>query len=130
MGQTGAGKSSLLNAINANYEREIGEYSKALGRGKHKTKEVILLPYNNGFIGDTPGFSSLELDIFKEDLTHYFPGYEELYLDCYFSDCLHQNEKECSVKKNIENGHLSKEAYETYLKLLSELPYHKERFKK
>ena len=130
MGQTGVGKSSLINEIDPAFNRKVGEYSMALGRGKHKTKEVVLLPYNNGFIGDTPGFSSLELDIFKEDLAHYFPGYEELYLDCYFSDCLHQNEKECAVKKNIENGHLSKEAYETYLKLLSELPYHKERFKK
>lgn len=130
MGQTGVGKSSLINEIDPSYSRHIGEYSTALGRGKHKTKEVILLPYLNGFIGDTPGFSSLELDIFKEDIAHYFPGYNDLYLNCYFSDCLHQNEKECAVKKEIEAGKLSKSAYQIYLKLLNELPYRKERYSK
>lgn len=129
MGQTGVGKSSLINLIDPSYNRKVGEYSLALGRGKHKTKEVILLPYQDGFIGDTPGFSSLELDLYKEDLAQYFPGYEDLYLECYFSNCLHQNEKDCNIKKHIESGLLSLKAYQTYLKLLSELPYRKERYK-
>ena len=76
MGQTGAGKSSLLNSIDENYNRNIGEYSKALGRGKHQTKEVVLLPYLNGYLADTPGFSSLELDMNENDIAHYFPGME------------------------------------------------------
>ena len=82
MGQTGVGKSSLINAIDANYEREIGEYSFALGRGKHRTKEVILLPYSGGYIADTPGFSSLELDLYKEDLAAFFPSFSDLYYKC------------------------------------------------
>ena len=69
MGQTGVGKSSLINVLDPDFERDIGEYSISLGRGKHQTKEVILLPYENGFIADTPGFSSLELPIFKEDIS-------------------------------------------------------------
>ena len=130
MGQTGVGKSTLMNEIDPSFNRLIGEYSTALNRGKHKTKEVILYAYEDGFIGDTPGFSSLELDIYKEDLAHFFPGYNSYYLDCYFSNCLHQNEKDCKIKENIALGNLSKNAYEVYLKLLSELPYKKERFKR
>ena len=98
MGQTGVGKSSLINAIDANYEREIGEYSFALGRGKHRTKEVILLPYSGGYIADTPGFSSLDLNLFKEDLAVFFPSFNNLYNKCYYTDCLHVSDNKFSVK--------------------------------
>ena len=123
MGQTGVGKSSAINLIDPQFKRKIGEYSDALGRGKHQTKEVILLPFRNGFIGDTPGFSSLELDLFKEDLAQYFPGYEKYYLECYFSNCLHQNEKQCKIKEEIGKGNLSKEGYDIYIKLLNQLEF-------
>ncbi len=128
MGQTGVGKSSLINMIDPNYERKIGSYSISRGRGKHQTKEVILLPFGDGFIGDTPGFSALDLNIFKEDLAKFFSGYNSLFTKCFFSDCLHQNEKKCAVKDEISKGNLSKQAYEIYIKLLNELPYRKERY--
>lgn len=130
MGQTGVGKSSAINLIDPNFQRKIGEYSDALGRGKHQTKEVVLLPFKNGFIGDTPGFSSLELDLYKEDLAQYFPGYEKYYLECYFSNCLHQNEKECKIKEEIAKGNLSKEGYEVYIKLLNQLEFKSQRYRK
>ena len=130
MGQTGVGKSSLINAIDANYEREIGEYSFALGRGKHRTKEVILLPYSGGYIADTPGFSSLDLDLFKEDLAVFFPSFNNLYNKCYFTDCLHVSENKYAVKEKIEDGSISKKAYECYLKLLDEAIFKKERYNK
>ena len=130
MGQTGVGKSSLINAIDANYEREIGEYSFALGRGKHRTKEVILLPYSGGYIADTPGFSSLDLNLFKEDLAVFFPSFNNLYNKCYFTDCLHVSESKCAVKEKIEEGSISKKAYECYLKLLDEAIFKKERYNK
>ena len=130
MGQTGVGKSSAINLIDPQFNRKIGEYSDALGRGKHQTKEVILLPFGDGFIGDTPGFSSLELDLYKEDLAQYFPGYEKYYLECYFSNCLHQNEKECKIKEEITKGNLSKEGYEIYIKLLNQLEFRSQRYKK
>ena len=130
MGQTGVGKSSAINLIDPHFNRKIGEYSEALGRGKHQTKEVILLPFRNGFIGDTPGFSSLELDLYKEDLAQYFPGYEKYYLECYFSNCLHQNEKECKIKGEISKGNLSKEGYEVYIKLLNQLEFKSQRYRK
>ena len=130
MGQTGVGKSSLINAIDPNYEREIGEYSVALGRGKHRTKEVILLPYQGGYIADTPGFSSLELDLFKEDLAAFFPAFNHLYNKCYFTDCLHISENRCAVKEAISEGKISNKAYECYQKLLNEAIFKKERFNK
>ena len=120
VGQSGVGKSSLLNAIDPNYTREIGEYSEALGRGKHQTKEVVLLPYMNGYIADTPGFSSLELNLSKLEIAHYFPGFKDLYLNCFYSNCLHQNEKECKVKEAVSEGNIPSIAYESYIKLLSE----------
>ena len=130
MGQTGVGKSSLINAIDANYEREIGEYSFALGRGKHRTKEVILLPYSGGYIADTPGFSSLDLNLFKEDLAVFFPSFNNLYNKCYYTDCLHVSENKCAVKEKIAEGTISKKAYECYLKLLDESIFKKERYNK
>ena len=128
MGQTGVGKSSLINVLDPNFERDIGEYSIALGRGKHQTKEVILLPYENGFIADTPGFSSLELPIFKEDLSLFFPGFMELKEECKYTNCLHISEKECKVKEAIENGKLSKESYQNYLDIIKELKFRKDRY--
>lgn len=130
IGQSGVGKSSLLNAINPDYSRSIGEYSYALGRGKHQTKEVVLLPYLDGYIADTPGFSSLDLDIFKEDLAQYFPGFENLFVECYYSNCLHVSEDKCAVKQAVENGLIPKEAYENYLILLKDLNFKKERYSK
>ena len=130
MGQTGVGKSSLINAIDANYEREIGEYSFALGRGKHRTKEVILLPYQGGYIADTPGFSSLDLNLFKEDLAAFFPAFNHLYNKCYFTNCLHLSENKCAVKDTINEGKISKKAYECYQKLLDEAIFKKERYNK
>ena len=130
MGQTGVGKSSLINAIDPNYEREIGEYSFALGRGKHRTKEVVLLPYQGGYIADTPGFSSLDLNLFKEDLAAFFPAFNHLYNKCYYTDCLHISESKCAVKDAINEGKISLKAYECYQKLLDDAIFKKERYSK
>lgn len=120
VGQSGVGKSSLLNAINFDYDREVGEYSEALGRGKHKTKEVVLLPFVDGYIADTPGFSSLDLNLSKLEIAHYFPGFEKHYLSCFYSNCLHQKEKDCKILLEVKEGNIPSIAYENYLKLLQE----------
>jgi len=119
-GQSGVGKSSFLNAIDPSYKREIGEYSKALGRGKHQTKETILLPFSNGFIADTPGFSSLELNMSKEEIAQYFPGIKNHFTRCAFSNCLHISEPNCKVKEVLELEKLPRLVYDSYVKLSNE----------
>ena len=121
IGQSGVGKSSLLNAIDQDFSREIGEYSEALGRGKHQTKEVILLPYQGGYIADTPGFSSLELDMNKLEIAQHFPSFEHDALECFYSNCLHISEKNCKIKDRVNSGDIPSIAYESYLKLLEEV---------
>ena len=128
IGQTGVGKSSLINSVNPDFRRNIGEYSTALGRGKHETKEVILLPYEGGFIADTPGFSSLDLELFKEEIAQYFPGFYERYTECYFSNCLHISEKKCKIKEAIELGEIPEIAYDCYLKLSNDAIYKNKRY--
>ena len=130
IGQTGVGKSSLINLLDDSFKRAIGEYSKALGRGKHKTKEAIFLTYSDGYIVDSPGFSSLELDLYKEDLSVFFPGFSQAVGKCFFRDCMHLNEKECEVRKLVERKIISEEAYLIYQKLLDELQYRNKRFSK
>lgn len=130
IGQTGVGKSSLINLLDASFNRAIGEYSQALGRGKHKTKEVVFLPYHQGFIVDSPGFSSLELDLFKEDLAVNFPGFAQALGKCFYNDCHHINEKGCEVKRLLKADLISKEAYLIYQKLYDELQYKNKRFQK
>ncbi len=130
IGQSGVGKSSLINSIDKDFERKVGEYSYALGRGKHQTKEVILLPYEGGYIADTPGFSSLELDLYKEDLAQFYPGFNELYTKCFYSNCLHITENKCLVKEQFENGTYPKIAYECYLKLSEQAIYKTKRYEK
>ena len=120
IGQSGVGKSSLLNAIDPSYKRNEGEYSYALGRGKHQTKETILLPYEDGYIADTPGFSSLDLNLYKEDIAKYFPSFLERSTKCYYHDCLHISEPKCEVKKALEEQEIPQKAYESYLKLSEE----------
>ena len=128
MGQTGVGKSSFINMLDASFERKEGEYSEVLHRGKHQTKEVILLPYEGGYIIDTPGFSSLDLDISKHDLAHFFPGFNKLYTSCFYTDCLHKNEKNCKIKEEMANNLFSDETYNIYLKLLEELPFERRKY--
>lgn len=128
MGQTGVGKSSLLNSLIPTSKREIGEFSKSLGRGKHQTKEVVLIPYIDGFIADTPGFSSLELPFYKEDLAQCFVGFERYYEKCKFSNCLHIHERDCEVKKAVEEEKIAKDTYENYVKISDELILRKDRF--
>lgn len=129
MGQTGAGKSSLINAIDPNFNRDIGEYSESLGRGKHMTKEVVLLPFDGGLIGDTPGFSSLELRLTKRDAAIFFPGFHKYLGKCYYNNCLHLEEKACSVKEALDDDLISLESYENYCRLLNEVREDEEKWK-
>lgn len=120
-GQTGAGKSTLINAIIPEFNLKTQEISMALGRGKHTTREINLYQYGGGFIGDTPGFSKLELiGIKKENLKDLFPEFTNY--QCKFNDCMHQeNIKGCEVYNAYLKGEILKSRYESYLKMLKEI---------
>ncbi|MDE6407883.1 MAG: ribosome small subunit-dependent GTPase A [Anaeroplasmataceae bacterium] len=120
-GQTGAGKSTLINAIFPDFELKTQEISQALGRGKHTTRETTLYAYKNGYIGDTPGFSKLDvLGIEKKELSNLFVEFSEE--TCRFKDCLHQkNAKDCGVHNAVLEGRILPSRHENYLKMLMQI---------
>ena len=116
-GQTGAGKSTLINKLDKKLNLETGEISKALGRGKHTTRHVELIELFKGKVLDTPGFSSLDLsDMTKEDIRDSFTEFRKT--SCPFKDCFHINEKECLVKKKVNEGKILESRYNNYIKFL------------
>lgn len=117
-GQTGAGKSSLLNKLDKSLDLETGEISKALGRGKHTTRHVELHSLFKGKVLDTPGFSDVDTSCYsKEQIRNAFIEFSKY--SCPFKDCFHTKEKECIVKKNVENGNILKSRYENYIKFIN-----------
>lgn len=117
-GQTGAGKSSLMNHLDSTLHLETGEISEALGRGKHTTRHVELMEMYGGKVLDTPGFSSLDFtEMKKEDIRDSFIEFANH--PCPFRDCMHQFEGECEVKKNVENGNILSSRYENYIKFIN-----------
>ena len=119
IGQTGAGKSTLLNKLNPNWNLKTGEVSLALGRGRHTTRNVELYDFLDGKVLDTPGFSALDLSIYKkEDIKYAFREFSNY--SCPFRDCSHTKEKECVIKKAAEDGEILKSRYDSYLKFYEE----------
>lgn len=126
-GQSGVGKSSLLNALDINLNLETNNISKSLGRGKHTTRHVELIKMYDGYIGDTPGFSSLELDITPEQLAVAYHDFKTYSHECKFRGCLHDSEPKCGVKQAVADGKISNERYEHYLINLQEVKKKEER---
>ena len=119
-GQTGAGKSSLINRIDKTLDVKTDEISEALGRGKHTTRHVELYEIADGLIADTPGFSALDLnEMDKYQLRDTFIEFRNY--ECKFRDCMHNKEKGCAVKEAIENKEILKTRYNNYLSFLEEL---------
>ncbi len=117
-GQTGAGKSSLLNRIDASLSLKTGEVSLSLGRGKHTTRLVELLEVNQGLIADTPGFSSLEIKIPRNDIKKYYPEFD---IQCKYKSCSHVKEDGCKVIELVNKNKIPKWRYNNYLKFLEEV---------
>lgn len=116
-GQTGAGKSSLLNRIDSSLKLKTGDISVSLGRGKHTTRLVELLEINNGLIADTPGFSSLQLNIDKKEIKNYYSDFNK---PCKYRSCLHIKEDGCSIIEMLNKGKIPEWRYNNYLKFLEE----------
>ena len=129
-GNSGVGKSSLLNCIMPDIELETGEISKKLGRGRHTTRHVELFKVGNGYIADTPGFSSLDFEtndiIMKDELADCFPEFSEYLGGCKFTSCAHVNDKGCKVLEAVNRGEISKSRHESYVTLYNEVKNIKE----
>ena len=121
-GNSGVGKSSILNRLSPELNLATGEVSEKLGRGRHTTRHVELYDLGSGtYIADTPGFSSFDTDqmdvILKENLQYAFPDFGPYLGKCRFDDCSHRKEPDCAVRAAFENGEIEKTRYDSYLKL-------------
>lgn len=121
-GQSGAGKSSLLNRLDPTFKLHTQQISKALGRGKHTTRHCELHPIGDGLVADTPGFSSLDfsrMDVSRLDhlLFDFQEGIEQ---GCRFADCIHVDEPDCAIKEGVKNNTINPVLYEDYCQLMKE----------
>lgn len=123
-GNSGVGKSTLLNAIDPSLGLKTAEISDKLGRGRHTTRESELFKVEGGYVADTPGFSSLELEeteiILKDGLPHAFPEFEEYLGECKFTSCLHVKDKGCRIIEAVESGEIPKSRHESYCVMMEQ----------
>lgn len=122
-GPSGVGKSTLVNLFQSEIVMEIGDISPKIGRGKHTTRHVNLIPLDQGsFIVDTPGFTSLDLqDLEYRAIRQYFPEFRQPAQNCKFLDCLHDKESGCGVKQAMELGQIWTSRYGSYLQLKDQI---------
>lgn len=121
-GNSGVGKSSILNRLCPELALPTGEVSEKLGRGRHTTRHVELYCLGEDtYVADTPGFSSFDTDqmdvILKENLQYAFPDFGKFIGKCRFDDCSHRKEPDCAVRAAFESGEIEKTRYDSYLKL-------------
>ena len=121
-GNSGVGKSSILNRLCPELNLATGEVSEKLGRGRHTTRHVELYQLENDtYVADTPGFSSFDTDqmevILKENLQYAFPDFGRFIGKCRFDDCSHRKEPDCAVRAAWESGDIEKSRYDSYLRL-------------
>lgn len=125
-GNSGVGKSSLLNCIDERFALATGEISDKLGRGRHTTREVTLYHIGDGLVADTPGFSSLDIEqssevIVKENLPFCFPEFQEYLGQCKFSSCSHTVEKGCVILDALSVGSIDKNRHESYVSMYNDV---------
>ncbi|WP_424765853.1 ribosome small subunit-dependent GTPase A [Paenibacillus sp. sgz302251] len=128
-GQSGVGKSSLLNAIVPGLTLETNEISNRLGRGKHTTRHVELIEIGGGLVADTPGFSQLDFnELGIEDLGYCFVEMRELSPSCKFRGCTHVQEPGCAVLEALQAGRIEQSRYDHYILFLAEMKEKKRRY--
>ena len=121
-GNTGVGKSSMLNALCPGLALATGEVSEKLGRGRHTTRHVELFCLaEDTYVADTPGFSSFDTEqmdvLLKENLQYAFPDFARHLGNCQFHDCSHRAEPGCAIRQCVESGEIEKSRYDSYLRL-------------
>lgn len=120
-GNSGVGKSTLLNAMDPKLQLPVGEVSRKLGRGRHTTRKVELYPCADGFLADTPGFSTFEAEQYvrmdPRRIAWCYPEFRPYLGKCFFQDCAHVKEKGCAVLAALENGKIAKSRHESYCSL-------------
>ena len=121
-GNSGVGKSSILNALCPELKLAVGEVSEKLGRGRHTTRHIELYCLGNGtFVADTPGFSSFDTErmdlVLKDQLQYAFSDFAPYLGKCQFQDCAHLKEPGCAVRAALERGEIEPTRYESYKRL-------------
>lgn len=124
-GNSGVGKSSIINRLFGDLSLKTAEISQKLGHGKHTTRITELFKHDKGYIVDTPGFSSLlineNIKIKPEELADYFPEFEEYLGTCAFTDCAHTAEKGCAIIKAVQEGKIATSRYESYKQIYADV---------
>ncbi|NMP36608.1 MAG: ribosome small subunit-dependent GTPase A [Clostridiales bacterium] len=124
-GNSGVGKSTLLNCLDLSLCRQTGDISVKLGRGRHTTREVELFPFEGGYIADTPGFAALDGDnsepVLKEELPFCFREFRPYLGYCKFSTCTHTVDKGCAVLEAVKNGDISLSRHASYVEMYKEV---------
>lgn len=124
VGNSGVGKSSLLNVLYPELGLETAHISRKLGRGRHTTRQVELYKKDGGYIADTPGFSTVDTEryvrISKEELPYAFREFREYLGECRFANCAHVKEQNCAVRAAADEGKISRSRYESYLRMFEE----------
>ncbi|WP_221399765.1 ribosome small subunit-dependent GTPase A [Clostridium perfringens] len=121
-GPSGSGKSTLLNSFIDREHMETGSVSEKIGRGKHTTRHSELIDVDNGYLVDTPGFTTLDVTFIDRDSLKYcFPEFNDYNNLCKFNGCNHYKEPKCAVKEAVEEGKINKLRYEFYIKTLEEI---------
>ncbi len=118
VGQSGVGKSSLLNRLEPSFNLRVGEISDKYNRGRHTTNYGILLPWEGGALIDTPGIREIHLwGVDSRDISHFMPDLYPHINECSLPSCLHIHEPECGVLKALERGEIHPDRYESYLRM-------------
>ena len=124
IGNSGVGKSSLMNHLFPGLERSTGDISKKLGRGRHTTRQVELFSLGGGYIADTPGFSTVEVSRYgfipKNELQYSFREFNDYLGKCRFRDCIHLKESGCAVTEALRDGKINGSRYDSYVKMCEE----------
>lgn len=124
-GNSGVGKSTLLNSLFPRLSLETGDISKKLGRGRHTTRAIELFELDGCFVADTPGFSTVDLQSYemtdKNKLQYCFPEFDRYFGKCKFPDCVHLCEKGCSIIEAVNNGEIEQTRYDSYVSMYNEI---------